>query len=367
MKVSKHHYAIELAKRGCTVFFIEPPELSNETGVRISQCADHPGIKLVSYRPVFRGRRFLPAFLFRVLLRLQVWLLLKAIGTRPDVVWCFHGYLFENLHWFGAPVSLFFAADLFGYDSFPPEVVSADLVLGVSDTLYTRLQKSGRPVFQINHGLQQNFAEQAIDLLRNACRSTPVTGKLVAGYVGNLRMQALDRQTMMKVISQHPDVQFMFWGSYKATDLNLGGEQNESANAFISFLETQPNVELKGVVRAEALQQEIKKCHMFWLCWETGVHHLWDGSNSHKLLEYMATGCPVVAHYVSSYKGTDYLYMLPDSANSGYPALFSQTVQLLREEEPAERIEKRLQFAIDNSYAKQLSRIEEMVNIVNKR
>ena len=81
----------------------------------------------------------------------------------------------------------------------------------------------------------------------------------------------------------------------------------------------------------------------------------------------MATGCPVVAHYVSSYKGTDYLYMLPDSANSGYPALFSQTVQLLREEEPAERIEKRLQFAIDNSYAKQLSRIEEMVNIVNKR
>lgn len=80
----------------------------------------------------------------------------------------------------------------------------------------------------------------------------------------------------------------------------------------------------------------------------------------------MATGCPVVAHYVSSYKGTDYLYMLSDSANGGYPALFAQTIQLLQDGEPAERIQKRLQFAIDNSYAKQLDRIEEMVNTVHK-
>jgi len=63
MKVSKHHYAMELAALNCRVFFIEPPDLSNKD-ITISPCADHPMISLVRYKPVFRGKRFLPAFIY---------------------------------------------------------------------------------------------------------------------------------------------------------------------------------------------------------------------------------------------------------------------------------------------------------------
>lgn len=355
MKVSKHHYALELAKAGARVFFIEPPMLSNK-GITLTNCPEHEGICIVKYKPVFRGKRFLPHRLYRFLLYIQVQLLLKKIAIRPDIVWSFHGYLFENLKWFKAPVSVFFAADQFGGDGLPPEVRTADLLLAVSDTIKARMEKSGKNVIQVNHGLQSHFVHSAQHLLQTAITPEPAK-KIIAGYTGNLRMQALDRTTMMAVIKSHPEIQFLFWGSYKKEDMNLGGEMTDEADGFITFLQSAANVELRAVVPGNILQQELRTCNLLWLCWKTGINKLWDGSNSHKLLEYLSTGSPVVAHYVSSYQQTDLLYMLPHQENKNYPTLFDEVVAVLHKGEPQERIQRRLQFAVDNSYEKQLQRI----------
>ena len=93
MKISKHHYALELAYQDCKVFFIEPPRLSN-VGIKINTCEDHSLISLVSYKPIFRGKRFLPSQAYSFLVKKQVQILLKKINVKPDVVWCFHGNLF---------------------------------------------------------------------------------------------------------------------------------------------------------------------------------------------------------------------------------------------------------------------------------
>lgn len=85
MRISKHHYALELADRGCTVYFIEPPTLDTQ-GVTIRQTDDHPRVYVVTYKPVFRGERFLPAVIFEWLLRRQIRLLVDQIGRKPDVV-----------------------------------------------------------------------------------------------------------------------------------------------------------------------------------------------------------------------------------------------------------------------------------------
>lgn len=360
MKVSKHHYALELAAQNCRVYFIEPPQLSN-TVIEIKTCADHPLISIVNYKPVFRGKRFLPSFLYSLLLKQQVKVLLKKIKATPDVVWSFQGYLFQNLQWFGAPVNLFFAADQFWYNELPAEVYSATISLAVSDTIYERIKQSGRPVYMIGHGLQKNFVHGAEELLKNGSIVSEKK-KITAGYTGNLRMEALDRSTMMKVIEQNPEVKFIFWGSYQPTDLNLGGVTNKDADAFISFLENKCNVELRGVVNSEELLKQVKEADLFWLCWKIGVNGLWDGSNSHKLLEYLSTGKPVVAHHVSSYENTDLLYMLPVKENSGYAALFQQTVELVKKGEAKELIDKRLQTAVENSYSKKLQQIESLIN-----
>ena len=221
MKVSKHHYALELAERNCRVFFIEPPNLTHK-GITVTTCEDHPMISIVKYKPVFRGKRFLPGVLYKLLLKMQAKLLVRKISIRPDVVWSFHGYLFGDLKLFGAPVNIFFAADQFFYEEIPPEISSADLTLAVSDTIFNRIGQSGKKVFQINHGLQKQFVSGAQELLKHGLPVKPVRN-IVAGYTGNLRMEALDRVTMMEVIKGNPDIKFIFWGSYKKKDLNLGG------------------------------------------------------------------------------------------------------------------------------------------------
>lgn len=360
MKVSKHHYALELAAQNCRVYFIEPPQLTH-TGIEIKVCADHPLISIVNYKPVFRGKRFLPSFLYSFLLKQQVKALLQKINAQPDVVWSFQGYLFQNLQWFGAPVNLFFAADQFYYNELPPEVYSASISLAVSDTIYERMKQSGKPVYMIGHGLQKNFVQGAENLLKNGSVVSE-NKKITAGYTGNLRMEALDRITMMQVIKGNPEVQFIFWGSYQPADLNLGGVTDKDTDSFISFLEQQCNVELRGVVNSEELQKQMKEADLFWLCWKIGVNSLWDGSNSHKLLEYLSTGKPVVAHHVSSYQNTDLLYMLPVKENKGYAALFQQTVELVKKGEAKELISKRLLTAVESSYSKKLQQIEGLIN-----
>lgn len=360
MKVSKHHYAMELAERNCKVFFIEPPNLSHK-GINVTPCADHPMISIVKYKPVFRGKRFLPNVLYKFLLKRQAKLLVRKISMKPDVVWSFHGYLFEDLKLFGAPVNIFFAADQFFYDKIPPEIGSADITLAVSDTIFNRIEQNRKKVFQINHGLQKKFVSGAQELLKHGLPGRP-DKNMVAGYTGNLRMEALDRLTMMEVIKANPDIKFIFWGSYKKNDLNLGGMQDKEADEFIDFLEKSPNVYLRGVVKSEELQQEMKEADLFWLCWKIGVNTLWDGSNSHKILEYLSTGKPVISHYVSSYKGTELLYMMSGKEDAGFSDFFKTTLVDIASGESQDLIRTRLSFSINNSYSSQVERIEEMIN-----
>jgi len=362
MKVSKHHYALELAERGNQVFFIEPPSLSAR-GIRVRASQEHPNLSIVAYKPVSRGKRFLPAFLFNLLIRAQIFLLIQKIGSKPDVVWSFSGFLFENLKWFGAEKSIFFVADLFGEATLPGEVYSADLVLGVSETICQFLQSSKREVHFINHGLNRFFEEQAKqNLLNIAINRLATNERIKVGYVGNLRMEALDRETMKGVISHFTDIDFIFWGSYEQKDANLGGTQDNSTEQFIAFLKKQPNVELRGPTATAVLAKEIQKMNLFWLCWKIGINKLWDGSNSHKILEYLSTGRPIVAHHISTYRNDSYFSMLAISDNSGYKQLFSEEIKKIRNnEENQDLVLERISLAVTNSYSSQLNKISSLL------
>jgi len=108
--------------------------------------------------------------------------------------------------------------------------------------------------------------------------------------------------------------------------------------------------------------KQMKEADLFWLCWKIGINALWDGSNSHKLLEYLSTGKPVVAHHVSNYRNSNLLYMLATTQNHGYRQFFEQIVEIVKKGKTEELVRKRLQKAIDNSYTKQLRRNESMID-----
>lgn len=358
MRISKHHYALELADRGCTVYFIEPPTLDT-VGVRIRPTEDHPGVQVVRYKPIFRGERFLPSWIFEWLLRRQINLLIRTIGRKPDVVWCFQSFLFRDLRWFGAPVRIFFLADQFNKPGVPPEADTATLTLAVSDTIYDRIKAGGRPVCRVNHGLQRPFHEALVTRLNDTHQSR-VSPPRVVGYLGNLRMEALNRRDILRIVDAHPDLSFIFWGSYKPAELNLGGLQSDEANTFIEQLILRPNVQLRGAFHGHELRSQMEEADVFWLCLKLDLTEVCDGSNSHKIMEYLSTGKPVITQPVSSYRDTDLLYMMPD-ARDDFAEFFSKSINRLQAEEDPLLARRRMEYAFQNSYDAQLVRIEEML------
>ena len=361
MRFSKHHYALELSAAGNKVFFIEPPDLSL-SGINIKKSNENEGLHIVSYKPVFRAKRFLPDSLFRILLRLQVKLLKSKIGINPDVVFCFDPFRFSNLKWFGAGVNIFFMADLFSTQDFPEEAATADFCLGLSESRLKILRQGPRPAFFINHGLSHFYVEKAKTKLANLEKQVRSTEKrITAGYIGNLMMAALDRKTMRDIIRENTDIDFVFWGQYEKSG-QLVAFQSDEVIEFIGFLKEQANVTLRGPVHPEKLSEEIAISDFFWVCWKLGVNRVWDGSNPHKILEYLSSGKPVVAHYVDAYKDSDLIDMMSGENNDDYPRKFHSVIERIKETETIEPQQKRLQFAIENSYSKQLEKIEDIIN-----
>lgn len=363
MRVSKHHYALEMAMRGNQVYFIEPPRLQNK-GINVRPSGESDLLHLVSYKPVFRGKRFLPTAIFSAMLRWQIKLLIRKIGKKPDLVLCFHPFLFEHLNWFKSDAAIYFAADLVYSDEMPPEVFSADFTLAVSDTIHKKLSASGKSVHLIQHGLNRHFANTAKALLRSSGTIKKDFSKetLKVGYTGNLLMGGMDRQTMRKVVEANPDVKFIFWGQYDLAGGNFSVGLDEEITGFVEFLKASSNVELRGAVTPETLSQQMSDADVFWICWKIGAGKIWDGSNSHKLMEYLSTGKPIISHYVSSYKGSDILDMLPDASNENYVEHFGQVLNRVKAGEPAETTMKRISFALSNTYEKQIERIESLIN-----
>lgn len=362
MKVSKHHYAIELAKKGNQVYYIEPPDLTLKENMVVKRNVEVSNLHIVSYRPVYRGKRFLPEKIYNFLFKIQISQFKKHLKCEPDVVMCFDIDRFTDLRWFGADVSIMFMADLFKPGKLPSVIASADICFGVSDSIVELLEAHGRKAFFINHGLNDEFRQLALSELSVVEERPKPQHRLKAGYMGSLFMEALDVTIMQQVIEQNPEVDFVFWGQYQRNEDNMVAYEDEKIFAFIRFLKQQPNVFLRGPKVSKELMDEIPAIDLFWLCYYMKKNWLWDGSNSHKIMEYLSTGKPVVAHHVSTYKDKKLLYMLPGKDNDDYPALFKQVIGIINNGEDSALRKRRLEFALDNTYEQQVQVMESVIN-----
>lgn len=353
--VSKHHYAIELARRGNAVYFLEPPDGSGSGKVLIVDAPGHPEIRLVQYRPPFPlSIRFHARPLFDALMLRQVKLILRTLGVTLDILWSFEPNLFSNLRIFGAHLSVYHPVDALIYPYQIRVAKSADLVLSVSAGVVSQMEALGVPAWFINHGLSEPFAEVArewTEIIEPGGNRRPR-----AGYAGNLMHPPVNRPVLRNIILGHPGVQFHFWGPYTAESRR---EQPSLEQSFVDFLMDRPNVVLHGSVSTMALAAEMRLMDCLLLSY-TGDHALYDRSNSHKMMEYLSTGKVIVSSRIAAYSGLEHLIRMPsDSSDLQLPALFSDAlVRLIEFNSPKLQIE-RMRFALDNTYERQVERIAE--------
>jgi|TARA_Y100000310_G_scaffold339603_1_gene432780 hypothetical protein len=337
---------LALAKRGNKVFYLNPPRILNSKLIDIKYIEYN--LKTVDYSPTIRGTNCLPIFFRKHFHRYSAKNILDSLNESIDINWSFDPSSFQFMNSFRAHLNIFHPVDVH-YHRFEKTIAKyADLIFASSDKILDRYGDLSIPKYKINHGLAEHFfnvGSKHFDFIKNP-------GRVNVGYVGNLHYQYLDTTILMKIIINHPQVDFYFIGPYKQS--NIGRKQYNSK--FIQCLKNMSNTFLIGPVKSDDLPLYLNKFDLFLMCY-TGDRNISQLANPHKILEYLSTGKVIVTHYIDEYKNNDGLICMSNN-NFDLPKLFTKVMSKLDYYNSNHKSHQRISFAKNNTYDKQLDRIE---------
>ena len=332
--VSKHNYAIELAKYN-KVYFLNPP------GRKYScQETRYKNVWEVNYTKFIKGLRFLPRFIQRTLMKLKFAHLQQMASVKFDCVWSFDNSVFFDFSFL--PQQILAISHIVDYSQnfqFETTASTADLCFGISQNIVDRLVLFNKNSYLMPHGI-------SIDLASLPGVTLPGLNTTKAIYAGNLNSKYLDRKTFNRLISQNPKVDFIFLGS--------GSDSwDKKTNTF--FL---------GIIERKLLMNYLEKADVLLMLYD--VEKFPDQlTNAHKLLEYLSAGKVTVSNFVRDYKDKSHLLRMALS-NADILAVFSEVISDLSFYNNAENIKVRKSFAARNTYAHRLQEIEQLIKGISK-
>lgn len=359
MYISKHHYAIELAKRGNKVFYLNPPgegHIDNKP-VSVTSLPFAAGLHLVTHKLYFPyNLKFHAQQLFHWLMKKQVRKIHKAIGNTIDIIWSFDLNNMYQLDEIGKKsIKLFHPVDEPLNETAILAGNGADILFSVTREILHKYEHLKRPMHFINHGVADIFLSS-----RNTFNET--RNPVRVGFSGNLLRKDLDRDILLKIVHENPDVIFEFWGSYSSKQSNIGGTNDIQTLNFIASLRAFSNVILHGSVATDQLAKAIHNMDAFLICYDVKKDQS-KGTNYHKIMEYLSTGKVIISNNVTTYyEQPDLIRMVYSrESNSELPGLFSNTMKNLHQHNSPELQRHRTEFAINNTYSKQLDRISHIL------
>ena len=348
MFVSKHHYAIELAKRGNKVYFINPPDLGADFFKQEKVCDN---LTVISYYPIFRGKSFLPAAIFNLLIKLQISYLKRKIGFEPDVLWTFTTTIYYRPDWFKAKLTIFHPMDQVFYDDSIAIGSYSDAIFTCSDFILNEFKTLDKPKKIISHGLSPSFVNYNFE-------NWQAKSSLNACYVGNLFIESLDRRSLIHIIESNSTHQFHFVGALKPEDSNVSSWVTEESLSFIDFLKNSKNVICYGVMPTTKIPDILSKMDVLLVCYKPSEFNVI--SNSHKILEYLITGRTIISSLVEYYKDSDLLEMV--AVDENYLSKYNKVTSNLNFYNRSEIQNKRRIYAKNNSYSATIQHIENFLS-----
>jgi hypothetical protein len=392
MLLSKMHYAIELVGKGNKVFFVNPPMDPALGSPRVSGHPDKAGtgrlatvieereggnLVIIETRPIagslfFRHKLF-PVF--RMISRRYVKAIKKIVGSGIYEVWCFNPHIYVDLHSFGADRAMLLIYDFYKGDHVFKAAQSSDAIISISQLIIDFYNSASPPKLLLQHGLGKHFADRArkrlqdgdfgsMKRLHDGGFTAIADKKIRIGYMGNLLRVGMNTEVARRIIERHKDKEFHFWGPYSLDDNNVNGSGAsipDGLASFIVFLEGQQHVFMHGVKEQEALAAGLAEMDAFLFLYSPRTE-MNSASNSHKLLEYLSTGKVIVSTHVSNYAGTDLLVMSDKDEEDNLPELFNKVMNELSIYNDIERQKERIAFALDNTYVRQVERIQQFIH-----
>ena len=160
MLISKHHYALELARRGNQVYFLNPPDNDhwNLKGAdkRIKICVSNvdPNLFLVDqvlYFPYLL--KFHARNIYNLLIKKQIRNILEVIGKPVDIIWSFElGNLFPLSYFKEDIFKVFHPVDEPGDEQAIKAAEGADIIFSVTQEILDKYKKYNVRRCFINHG-----------------------------------------------------------------------------------------------------------------------------------------------------------------------------------------------------------------------
>ncbi|HTB25833.1 MAG TPA: hypothetical protein VK711_10690 [Puia sp.] len=359
MLISKHHYALELARRGNQVYFLNPPDNNHwnlkgaDKRIEIRVSNADPNLWLVDqvlYFPyIFK---FHARNIYNLLIKKQIRNILEVIGKPVDIVWSFDlGNLFPLAYFKNDIYKVFQPVDEPGDGQAILAARGADIIFSVTQEILDKYENYKVTRSFINHGLADEFTDVKND-------EGSGSERVQAGMSGNLLRTDLDRSTLLKIVQENSDVDFHFFGSHKAEESNISGKADGETEDFLRQLHSFAHVNMHGVLKTKALALYLNKMDILLICYDIDKDQS-RGTNYHKVMEYLSTGKVIVSNNISTYKNEPELVRMAQNRmnNDELPALFRETVLNLKSFNRPELVEKRKQFAMKNTYKKQLDMI----------
>lgn len=340
IKVSKHHYAICLGKRGNKVFFLNPP---GKTPAVLP--TPYSNVQSIHYEGFPKGLRFYPRFLQRHFIAKKFREVEAMCGGRIDIVWSFDNSVFFDFDALPSRVlTICHIVDANQDFEFEKTAASARLCLGVTRGIVERLKKSNPHSFFLHHGCASRESIEDVEIQGN-------DGARV-GYAGNLDLRYIDWNLLDRITSEHMHVAFYFAGPHSRD------------HEFVNRLRQKPNVYFLGSLQSEQLPSFYQQMDILVLCYLSNEYPD-QLANTHKMMEYLASGRMIVATRTEEYQSLHDEGLLMMGQNpEDFLSHFRNALNDLSHWNSTERSTMRIQWAAQFSYENQVARVEELLNTI---
>ena len=288
-------------------------------------------------------------------LRLQIKFVFRIIGFTSPILWIENIRAANALQWFKSVMVVYHVSDLFAKDSYSSnqkaleakeQYVSdrSDLTICVSDELYDMKKDLWDNVHYLPHGVD-------FELFRDASERPIALDVLsgiphpVAGYFGTMTANN-DIEMMVYCARTLPDVSFVFAGQITTGDY--------------SELASLNNVYLLGRLPYNEIPQLCAAFDVCMLQWKVTdwIRHC----NPLKMLEYMASGNPIVSVEINEAKKYKDIISITETKEDFCRALMWEI-----ENDNDERKKKRVEIASRHSWSSNVEKISEMIEETSGR
>ncbi|MEL7003920.1 MAG: glycosyltransferase [Bacteroidota bacterium] len=277
----------------------------------------------------------------KVLMRKRILKIQEIVGKKIDIFWSFDNSILYNFQ--ACPpnsISICHIVDLNQDFQFEKAATTANICFGTSSFIVDKLKKSNSKSFFINHGVGHLPETQSVKWVQNFDKP------LVIGYAGNLNIPYFDWELFAKLIDNNKDCDFHLVGPWSLDHRN-------------SFLNGRSNVKWLGVVDSQELPDFYNSADILTVTYKADEHKE-QLSNPHKFMEYLASGKVILSTYTDQYADLKDLIVMSDR-DGEFLALFSTIKKSIKKFNSENLVNRRIAFASENSYFKQIERIEKIL------